>query len=343
MSTSEQPAGLAAPTRTPCVAVRGITKRYGSLHALRGVDMEVYPGEIVGLVGDNGAGKSTLVNIIAGALERTSGTVLIGGEEVNFKSPMDARVAGVETVYQDLALAPDLSIWANMFLGREITTKGLLGKFGWLDRKAMIKRSQEDLQRTKIRVASVTSQVGRLSGGQRQAVAVGRAVAWGSKVVLMDEPTAALGIEQQGRVAELIQTIAAQGVGAILISHNLPQVQAVCDRIVVLFRGEVVANLVTSEVELDDIVSGSPARTQRQPLPLEEVMSTSTEPTDLEGGAGVVDRSDPCRSSTSSWRRSGSSGRLASWSCWSSSSVRSRRRSTARPPGWRPPATPSST
>ncbi|HTU87246.1 MAG TPA: ATP-binding cassette domain-containing protein [Solirubrobacteraceae bacterium] len=254
MSESEQAPAPDAVPETPRVEVRDLTKRYGSLTALRGVNLELHAGEIVGLVGDNGAGKSTLVNIVAGALPPTSGSVLVDGAEVSFRTPIDARKAGIETVYQDLSLAPDLSVWANMFLGREQVAAGPLGRLGWLDRKAMMSRAGEDLDRTKIRIPSVATRVGRLSGGQRQAVAVGRAVAWGSRVVLMDEPTAALGVEQQARVAELIQTVASQGIAVLLISHNLPQVYEICHRVVVLFRGEVVANLRPSEVDIDDIV-----------------------------------------------------------------------------------------
>jgi simple sugar transport system ATP-binding protein len=244
----------AARDCAPRVEVRGITKRYGSVHALRGVDMALHAGEIVGLVGDNGAGKSTLVNIIAGALTPTSGTVLVDGQEVSFHTPIDARKVGIETVYQDLALAPDLSIWANMFLGREAVVGGALGRIGWLDRKTMMARAGEDLERTKIRIGSVGAQVGRLSGGQRQAIAVGRAVAWGSRVVLLDEPTAALGVEQQAKVGELVKTVAGHGLATLLISHNLPQVYELCDRVMVLFQGEIVADLKPQEVDIDDIV-----------------------------------------------------------------------------------------
>jgi simple sugar transport system ATP-binding protein len=247
------PAEAGAPG-TPRVEVREISKRYGSVIALRGVNMELHSGEIVGLVGDNGAGKSTLVNIIAGALPPTSGRVLVDGSEVTFRTPIDARKAGIETVYQDLSLAPDVSIWGNMFLGREAVVSGPLGRIGWLDRKAMVARTTEDLDRTKIRIPSVRARIGQLSGGQRQAVAVGRAVAWGSRVVLMDEPTAALGVEQQARVAELIKTVASQQLAVLLISHNLPQVYEICHRVLVLFRGEIVANLRPSEVDIDDIV-----------------------------------------------------------------------------------------
>jgi ABC-type sugar transport system ATPase subunit len=238
----------------PRVQTRGITKRFGSVYALRGADIELHAGEVVALVGDNGAGKSTLVNILSGVFPATSGTVLVDGQEVTFKTPIDARRNGIETVYQDLSLAPDLSIWANMFLGREQVVSGPLGWIGWLDRKQMIEDSSKGLDKTKIRIASVQTRVAKLSGGQRQAVAVGRAVSWGSRVLLLDEPTAALGVEQQHRVAELIRTVAASGIAVLLISHNLPQVYEVCDRVVVLFRGETVANLKTSEIEIDDIV-----------------------------------------------------------------------------------------
>jgi ABC-type sugar transport system ATPase subunit len=231
-----------------------VTKRYGSVHALRGVDLSLYAGEIVGLVGDNGAGKSTLVNIISGALPPTSGEILIDGRQVHFKTPIDARRAGIETVYQDLALANDLNIWANMFLGRERTVSGPLGWLGWLDRGAMNRKSAEDLEQTKIRIPSVASRVGRLSGGQRQAVAVGRAVAWGSRVVLMDEPTAALGVEQQEKVGQLIKTVAGGGTPVLLISHNLPQIYSICTRVVVLFQGRIVADLKPAAVEIDEIV-----------------------------------------------------------------------------------------
>lgn len=242
-------------TSAPVIEAKGISKRWGSVHALHEVDFTVYAGEVVGLVGDNGAGKSTLINIIAGALHPTTGSIFVNGQPVHFKTPTEARDAGIETVYQDLALAPDLAIWANLFLGREIVKGGLFKWVGWLDRKAMIERAVKDLERTQIRIASVGQRVGRLSGGQRQAVAVGRAVAWGSHVVLMDEPTAALGVEQQARVAELIRTVANQGVPVVLISHNLPQVYEVCDRIVVLFRGRIVAEVRPRDTSIDQIVS----------------------------------------------------------------------------------------
>ena len=176
------------------------------------MDLDVHKGEVVGLIGDNGAGKSTLVNILSGALQPNAGTILLDGQPVTFASSLEARRAGIETVYQDLSLAPDLSVWENIFLGREKTVKGPLRYMGWLDRRSMIREAEADLDRTHIRIGSVNSLAGRLSGGQRQAIAVGRAVSWGSRVLLMDEPTAALGVEQQETVGELIRSVSSQGV-----------------------------------------------------------------------------------------------------------------------------------
>jgi ABC-type sugar transport system ATPase subunit len=241
--------------KVPVISVEGISKHFGSVQALRGVDLEVHAGEVVGLVGDNGAGKSTLVNILSGGLQPNSGVIRIDGKQVSFTSSLGARRMGIETVYQDLALAPDLSVWANIFLGREEVVKGPLRAFGWLDRRSMIASAQTDLERTRIRIGSVGSAAGRLSGGQRQAIAVGRAVAWGSRVILMDEPTAALGVEQQERVGELVANVASQGVPVLLISHNLPQVYRLCHRVAVLFQGQVVANLRPRDCTVEDIVS----------------------------------------------------------------------------------------
>jgi ABC-type sugar transport system ATPase subunit len=246
-----QATGAATP---PVLAARRVSKRYGSVRALSGVDLEIRPGELVGLVGDNGAGKSTLLQIFSGAIQPNGGEILFDGKPVRFGSPIEARMRGIEAVYQDLSLAPDLSVWANLFLGRERKAKGLLGKLGWLDRRAMTAEAQADLERTGIRIGSVHAQAGRLSGGQRQAVEVGRAVAWGSRILLMDEPTAALGVEQQAAVGDLMQAVAAKGIAVLLISHNLPQVHAICDRIVVLFHGRTVADLKPSEASVDEIV-----------------------------------------------------------------------------------------
>jgi ABC-type sugar transport system ATPase subunit len=236
------------------IEVRAITKRYGALTALHDVDLEIFPGEIVGLVGDNGAGKSTLIKILSGALHPTSGEVLINGQPASFHSPLDARRQGIETVYQDLALAPDLTVAENLFIGRELKRSGPLGLLGALDRRGMNRQASEQLQRLRIRIDSVSDRADSLSGGQRQAIAVARAVAWGRRVLLMDEPTAALGVEEQQKVAELIAEVRRGGIPVLLISHNIPQVHDICDRIIVLFRGRVVANLMREEVDVDEIV-----------------------------------------------------------------------------------------
>jgi ABC-type sugar transport system ATPase subunit len=241
-------------TRTPVIEARNITKYYGSIVALENVNMAVYPGEIVGLVGDNGAGKSTFVKVIAGAHQPSAGELFVDGEQCVFHSPQHARKLGIETVYQDLALSGELSVAENMFLGREIRRKGPLGWLGAIDKRAMRQEATNRLEELRIRISSVRLQCGSLSGGQRQAVAVARAIAWGSRIVLLDEPTAALGVEQQHHVAELVEQVRESGTSVLLISHNMPQVHALCDRIIVLYRGEVIANLRKTDVSIQDIV-----------------------------------------------------------------------------------------
>lgn len=239
----------------PLLRVVNISKTYGHIRALTDVSFDVRAGEVVGLVGDNGAGKSTLVNIIAGAIRPSSGTLRIDGREVQFGSALDARMTGIEAVYQDLALALDLDIWANIFLGREILRPGLLGQLGVLNKPAMRERAAQGLHRTGIRVGSIRTPCRSLSGGQRQAVAVARGLIWGSRLLLMDEPTAALGVEQQAKVGELIAAVRAQGIPVILVSHNMPQVHAICDRIVVLFRGRKVADRDARSTTIEDTIA----------------------------------------------------------------------------------------
>jgi len=238
----------------PVLRAAGITKQYGPVAALRGVDIDVYPNEVIGLVGDNGAGKSTLVNILSGALAPTSGTIAIAGKEVSFASPADARAAGIETVYQDLALALNLSIASNIFLGREPARQGPLRLLSWIDKKAMEREAAAALDRFGVQLGSLRKRAGQLSGGQRQAVAIARAVAWGSSVIFMDEPTAALGVEQQQHVLDMIRDVKTHGIPVVLISHNIDQVHAVCDRVVVMRHGTAVANLRTEEVDPQTIV-----------------------------------------------------------------------------------------
>ena len=239
----------------PLLQVVNVSKSYGHIRALTDVSFDVRAGEVVGLVGDNGAGKSTLVNIIAGAIRPSSGGLRIDGREVHFSSALDARMTGIEAVYQDLALALDLDIWANIFLGREILRAGLLGRLGVLNKPAMRQRAAQGLRRTGIRVGSIRTPCRSLSGGQRQAVAVARGLIWGSRLLLMDEPTAALGVEQQAKVGELIAAVRAEGIPVILVSHNMPQVHAICDRIVVLFRGRKVADRGARSMTIEDTIA----------------------------------------------------------------------------------------
>lgn len=249
------PGAPPVPSGRPVLEVRKITKHYGRVWALHEVDLSLCRGEVLALVGDNGAGKSTLVNILAGALSPTSGEILVEGKQVEFSSALDARRKGIETVYQDLALAPDLPVWANFFMGRLQRRPGLPGRLGWLDKRAMVERARADLAGTRIRIPSVVVHCDALSGGQRQAIAVARAVSWGQSVLLMDEPTAALGVEEQHRVAELVDHARSEGLGVLLISHNLPQVHDIADRIAVLFRGRLLALLDGPSTSIEETVA----------------------------------------------------------------------------------------
>lgn len=253
-STTESAGGRDVSDAPIVMEARDLSKRYGRLAALRDVSFKVRKGEVVALVGDNGAGKSTLVNILSGALSPTSGEILLDGKPVHFHDANEARRMGIETVYQDLALANDVPAWANLYLGREITKRGILGAFGWLDKAAMAREAEKAMAATKIRIQSVRAKAGSLSGGQRQAVAVARAITWGSKMLLMDEPTAALGVEQQRQVGELIETVRDTGTPVLLVSHNMPQVLEVSDRILVLFHGQLIKELVTADTSTEEVV-----------------------------------------------------------------------------------------
>ena len=241
--------------RTPLLEARGIAKHYGSVVALESADFEVYAGEIVALIGDNGAGKSTLIKILSGAVRPDSGTILMRGLPVEFHSPRDARAAGIETVYQDLALAPDLDVAANLFLGREITQPGLLGRLDFYNQRAMREQAARHLRDLKVNLRSIRQTVDTLSGGQRQSVAVARAVLWGKEIVIMDEPTAALGVAQSGMVLDLMRRIRDQGTAVIFISHNMPHVFEVADRMAVLRRGRRVGTLFPHDATMDQAVS----------------------------------------------------------------------------------------
>lgn len=219
--------------KTPILATRGLVKRYGRVTALDHADFDLYPGEILAVIGDNGAGKSSLIKAISGAILPDDGEITLEGKPVQFKSPMEARGAGIETVYQNLALSPALSIADNMFLGREIRRPGVMGSlFRSLDRPAMAKIAREKLSELGLMtIQNINQAVETLSGGQRQGVAVARAAAFGSKVVIMDEPTAALGVKESRRVLELILEVRSRGLPIVLISHNMPHVFEVADRI----------------------------------------------------------------------------------------------------------------
>ncbi|RWE11786.1 MAG: sugar ABC transporter ATP-binding protein [Mesorhizobium sp.] len=220
-------------TQEPILTARGLVKRYGRVTALNSCDFDLYPGEILAVIGDNGAGKSTLIKAISGAVIPDEGIIELDGKQVLFKSPIEAREAGIETVYQNLALSPALSIADNMFLGREIRKPGFLGDWlRMLDRPAMEKRARDKLTELGLMTTQNISQaVETLSGGQRQGVAVARAAAFGSKMVIMDEPTAALGVKESRRVLELIVDVKKRGLPIVLISHNMPHVFEVADRI----------------------------------------------------------------------------------------------------------------
>ncbi|MBY6048781.1 ATP-binding cassette domain-containing protein [Vannielia litorea] len=217
----------------PILKGRGLTKRYGRVTALDNCDFDLMPGEILAVIGDNGAGKSSLIKAVSGAVIPDAGTVTLEGKEVHFSSPIDAREAGIETVYQTLAMSPALSIADNMFMGRELRRPGWRGKFlRQLDRPQMEKVAREKLTELGLMtIQNINQAVETLSGGQRQGVAVARAAAFGSKVIILDEPTAALGVKESRRVLELIQDVKSRGIPIILISHNMPHVFEVADRI----------------------------------------------------------------------------------------------------------------
>lgn len=231
-----------------------IVKRYGSVEALRGASFQARAGEVTALIGDNGAGKSTLVKCLSGAEQPDSGQIRLDGEPIVLDSPTTARRLGIETVYQDLAVAPDLDPAANLFLGREIRRPGLLGKLGMLDKPAMRAQAVAEFLRLGVTLQSADVPIGSLSGGQRQSVAVARSVVWASNVVFMDEPTAALGVVQRERVLDVIRRVRDEGIAVVLISHNMPEVLSVADRVEVLRLGAKVASFRAAETKLEDLV-----------------------------------------------------------------------------------------
>jgi fructose transport system ATP-binding protein len=235
---------------------RGIVKRYGHVTALGGVDFELRNGEVLAVIGDNGAGKSTLVKVLSGAINPDEGEVLLDGQPIHFSSPLDARIRGIETVYQELAVAPALDIASNLYLGRELRRAGLLGSWlRMLDKPRMKREAQRHMDELKFRLPGITHAVEDLSGGQRQGVAVARAAVFARKLVIMDEPTAALGVRETGQVLDLIKAIRDRGLPVILISHNMPNVFEVADRIHVMRLGRRVALTDPKSHSMADVVA----------------------------------------------------------------------------------------
>ncbi|MGI9332938.1 MAG: ATP-binding cassette domain-containing protein [Gammaproteobacteria bacterium] len=244
-----------AQSSNPLLSVVGVSKRFGGVHALEHVSLEVQPGEVVALAGDNGAGKSTLIKIVSGVHQPDEGEIYFAGARAQVRNPREARALGIETIYQDLALADNLDVGANVFLGRE-PVRRIAGVLPSIDRKAMRAAAHGVLETLDIELDArhLQQPVRNLSGGQRQAVAIGRAIYWKARVLIMDEPTAALGVPEQRKVIELIRGLKQQDVGVIFISHNLADIFSVADRIVVLRRGRAVGERITAETTSDEIV-----------------------------------------------------------------------------------------
>ena len=239
----------------PILEARGIVRTYGQVVALDGCDFDVEPGEVTALIGDNGAGKSTLIKILAGTEPAEDGSIVFMGNEVKMHSPSQARELGIETVYQDLALCPHLDPVNNLFLGREIKARGLLGALGFMNRKEMRQQSIDAFSDLGATVRTLTEPVGTMSGGQKQSIAVARAAAWANKIIFLDEPTAALGVVQTANVLDLIRRVRDKGIGVVLISHSMPEVLAVADRVQVMRRGRRVAIYQAANTNIEELVA----------------------------------------------------------------------------------------
>ena len=249
---------------------KGLVKRYGQVTALDGVDFELRAGEILAVIGDNGAGKSSLIKALSGAIVPDDGQILIDGQPVQFKNPIDARRQGIETVYQDLAVAPAMTIAENLFLGRELRREGVLGSvFRMLDKKKMLDISVARMNDLKVGIRSMTQAVETLSGGQRQCVAVARAAAFAEHVVILDEPTAALGVKEGNMVLELIRRVRDRGLAVILISHNMPHVFEIADRIHVARLGKRAALLDPKRISMSDTVAVMTGAMRPEDIPAE--------------------------------------------------------------------------
>ncbi|MCL5985566.1 MAG: ATP-binding cassette domain-containing protein [Actinobacteria bacterium] len=241
--------------KEPILQLKSISKSFGGVKALVDVDFELYPDEILGLVGDNGAGKSTLIKIISGALTPDSGEIYFEGKKVEFNSPKDAKEIGIETVYQDLALVDTLNVPNNLFLGREMVKEYLWGALRVLRNKEMDTKSSQILSDLGTQVINVKAEVDKLSGGQRQAIAIAKAICWGKKVVIMDEPTAALGVKESKHALDLIKRLKEKGISVIVITHNLQHVFYLADRIIVLRHGHRIGDRMLKLTTPDEIVS----------------------------------------------------------------------------------------
>jgi len=237
------------------IGCRNVAKQFGHVQALRDATVSVAPGEVVALVGDNGAGKSTLLKTLLGINRPDSGEIVISDEAVTLHSVRDAQARGVDAVHQDLALAPDLSVIDNMFLGHERLKTGVRSRLGVLARREMAEQAREALRELSIQLPSLTVPVRELSGGQRQAVAVARAVMWSETAVLLDEPTAALGARQSQIVCDLMRTVAARGLGVLVVSHDLPRILKAADSVTVLWRGETVLRAPAADLTVPDLVA----------------------------------------------------------------------------------------
>ncbi|NHC44171.1 ATP-binding cassette domain-containing protein [Motilibacter aurantiacus] len=247
------PAPAATAPGAPLLEARNVSISFGNVRALRDVDLVLRQGEVTAIVGDNGAGKSTMVRCISGVHRPDAGEIVFDGKPIDFRSPEEARDAGIETVHQNLALVEDLTVWQNLFLNREIVTR--FGPVAFLNRKAMQRRAQEMVSGLAVNVPAVNSRVRRLSGGQRQAVAICRAAGFSSKLVIMDEPTAALGVQETARVEELIIRLRDEGHAVLLISHNFAQVMRLSDQVWVMRAGRCVAGRRTAETTGEEIVA----------------------------------------------------------------------------------------
>jgi simple sugar transport system ATP-binding protein len=239
---------------TPILELRNISKSYGSVEALIDVSFKAFAGEVIGLVGDNGAGKSTLIKTVSGVHHPDHGEIVVDGVTRHWKSPHDSMASGIETLYQDSGLAPDLTIGSNIFLGREIRRRGVAGRMGFLDQKSMERRALEELEKVGISVPASKRTVSQLSGGQRQAVAIGRAVMWAKHVIILDEPTNHLGARQSLEVLKVIKSAREAGLCVLFISHTLPHVLEVSDRIIVLRLGRVVKDASTKDYTVESLL-----------------------------------------------------------------------------------------